>query len=175
MIIDVNPFLTEMLGFSREEFLGKHIWDLGFFKGIVANETDFLKLQQKEYIRYEDVSLETADGRRINVEFVSNLYQVGHVRVIQCSIRGTHLASFPAQNPYPVVEVGIDGVVRFANAAVTVTLARFGLDPDPRQFLSGTPEELVLLRSQCERNPQTQELHLGGGTFLRAVTAPPRR
>ena len=173
MITNVNAFLTEMLGFSREEFLGKHIWDLGFFKGIVANEADFLKLQQKEYIRYEDVSLETADGRHINVEFVSNLYPVGQRKVIQCSIRGAHLASFPAQNPYPVIEVGTDGAVRFANPAAMATLARLGLDPDARQFLPGTPEELVLLRSQCERNPQTQELHLGGETFLKVVTAPP--
>jgi len=169
----VNPFLTEMLGFSREEFLGKHIWDLGFFKGIVANQADFLKLQQKEYIRYEDLPLETADGRRINVEFVSNLYPVGQRKVIQCSIRGAHLASFPAQNPYPVIEVGTDGAVRYSNPAAMATLARLGLEPDVRQFLPGTPEELALLRSQCEQNPQTQELHLGKAFFLRVVAAPP--
>src|SRR5450830_595131 len=173
MIMDVNAFLTEMLGFSRDEFLGKHVWNLGFFKGIVANQADFLKLQQKEYIRYEDLPLETADGRRINVEFVSNLYPVGHGKVIQCSIRRAHLASFPAQNPYPVVEVGTDGAVRFANPAAMATLARLGLEPDVRQFLPGTPEELALLRSQCEQNPQTQELHLGKAFFLRVVAAPP--
>jgi len=173
IIMDVNAFLTEMLGFSREEFLGQHIWDLGFFKGIVANEADFLKLQQNEYIRYEDMALDTADGRRINVEFVSNLYPVGQRKVIQCSIRRAHLASFPAQNPCPVVEVGTDGAVRYANPAAMATLARLGLEPDVRQFLPGTPEELALLRSQCERNPQTQELRLGGEVFVRVVTAPP--
>src|SRR5664280_2464858 len=173
MIMDVNAFLTEMLGFSREAFLGQHIWDLGFFKGIVANEADFLKLQQKEYIRYEDMALDTADGQRINVEFVSNLYPVGQRKVIQCSIRGAHLASFPAQNPYPVIEVGTDGAVRYANPAAMATLARLGLESNVRQFLPGTPEELTLLRSQCERNPQTDELHLDGETFLKVVTAPP--
>ena len=172
MIVDANSSLTEMLGFSRDEFLGKHIWDLGFFQDVVANEADFLKLQQKEYIRYEDVALETADGRRINVEFVSNLYPVGQAKVIQCSMRRAHLASFPAQNPYPVVEVGIDGAVRYANRAAITTLRRLGLEPDARQFLPGTPEELVLLRSHCERNPQTQELRLGKASFLRVVTAP---
>jgi PAS domain S-box-containing protein len=173
MITDVNAFLTEMLGFSREEFLGKHIWDLGFFQGIVANEVDFLKLQQKEYIRYEDVQVDTSDGRRINVEFVSNLYPVGQGKVIQCSIRRAHLASFPAQNPYPVVEVGIDGFVRYANSAAMTMLARLGLDADARQFLQGKPEELVLLRSHCDRSPQTEEVHVGEATFLRVVTAPP--
>ncbi len=87
MIVDVNPFLIKMLGFSHEQFLGKGIWEIGFFRDIVKNKANFLELQQKEYIRYEDLPLETADGRRIDVEFVSNVYRVGHLRVMQCNIR----------------------------------------------------------------------------------------
>ena len=87
MIVDVNPFLIDMVGFSRDVFLGKRIWELGFFKDIVANQDRFVELQQKEYIRYEDMPLETADGRRIDVEFVSNVYPVNHHKVVQCNIR----------------------------------------------------------------------------------------
>ena len=87
MIVDVNPFMIELLGFSREVFFGKKIWELGFFKDIAANKAKFKKLLQKEYIRYENLPLETALGRRINVEFVSNVYQVDHHKVIQCNIR----------------------------------------------------------------------------------------
>jgi PAS domain S-box-containing protein len=82
-----------------------------------------------------------------------------------------HLASYPVQNPNVVVEVATDGTVRFANPAALAALARLGLGTDTRQLLPGTPEELVLLRSRCEQNPQTQELHLGGATFLRVVAA----
>ncbi len=60
-IVDVNPFLIAMLGFSREQFLGKKIWEIGTFKDIVANKDNFEELQRKEYIRYEDMPLETAD------------------------------------------------------------------------------------------------------------------
>src|SRR5450756_1215442 len=84
-----------------------------------------------------------------------------------------HLASFPALSPYGIIEIGCDGSVRFVNPAAMATLAQLGLDPDARQFLPGTPEELVLLRSLCEQTPQTQELHLGKATFLRVVAAPP--
>jgi len=86
-VVDVNPFLMQLLGFSHEAFLGKRVWELGFFKDIVANQANFAELQAKEYIRYDDKPLETADGRRIAVEFVSNVYLVNHHRVIQCNIR----------------------------------------------------------------------------------------
>ena len=87
MIRDVNPFLIELLGFSKDQFLEKAIWEIGSFKDIVANQGKFSELQQKAYVRYEDLPIETADGRMIHVEFVSNLYQVYHHPVIQCNIR----------------------------------------------------------------------------------------
>jgi PAS domain S-box-containing protein len=86
-IVEVNPFLIAFLGFSREQFLGKKIWEIGLFKDIVANKDNFEELQQKESIRYENLPLETADGRNIAVEFVSNVYMVNDKKVIQCNIR----------------------------------------------------------------------------------------
>jgi two-component system CheB/CheR fusion protein len=76
-----------MLGFSHEAFVGKKIWELGCFKDTVANQDNFAELQQKGYIRYDDMPLETAAGRQIDVEFVSNLYLVNDRKVIQCNIR----------------------------------------------------------------------------------------
>ena len=87
MVMDVNPFLIEILGYTRETFLGKKVWELGFLKDLFANQDNFTELQKKEYIRYEDLPLETSDGRRIEVEFVSNVYLVNHRKVIQCNIR----------------------------------------------------------------------------------------
>lgn len=86
-IMDVNPFLIELLGYPLEKIVEKTILEIGFFKDIAINQTIFLKLQQKEYVRYEDLLVETADGRLINVEFVSNMYSVDHHSVIQCNIR----------------------------------------------------------------------------------------
>jgi PAS domain S-box-containing protein len=87
IIMDVNPFLIEMLGSPREEICGKELWELGFFKDFAASKANFLELQQKEYIRYEDLPLETTNGRRLNVEFISNVYQVDRHKVVQCNIR----------------------------------------------------------------------------------------
>jgi PAS domain S-box-containing protein len=87
MIVEVNPSLVEMLGYTHEQFLGKRIWEVRLFKDIVANQDHFAELQRKEYLTYEDKPLETADGRRIEVEFVSHAYEVEHHKVIQCNIR----------------------------------------------------------------------------------------
>lgn len=87
MIVEVNPFLIGLLGYSHETFLGKKVWELGFFKNLIANEANFAELQAKEYLRYEDMPLETSDGRRIEVEFISSVYQVSGQKVIQCQIR----------------------------------------------------------------------------------------
>ena len=87
MIVDVNPFLIKLLGFSHEQFLGKKVWELGFFKDIVANQANFAELQQKEYMRYENKPLQTSDGRQVEVEFISNVYLIGKKKVIQCNVR----------------------------------------------------------------------------------------
>jgi PAS domain S-box-containing protein len=86
-IADVNPFLVEMLGYSREEFRGKKLWEIGAFADTEASKAAFEALQQKEYLRYEDLPLQTRDGRLIEVEFVSNVYTVDRKQVIQCNIR----------------------------------------------------------------------------------------
>jgi len=76
-----------MLGYSHEEFLGKKLWEIGPFKDIEASKAAFLELQGKGYVRYNDLPLETKDGRFMAVEFVSNVYLVNHHKVIQCNIR----------------------------------------------------------------------------------------
>jgi len=84
---DVNPFLLQLLGYPFDEIWGKYIWELGVFKDIAASKDAFKELQDNEYIRYEDLPLETHDGRPISVEFVSNVYLVDQCKVIQCNIR----------------------------------------------------------------------------------------
>ena len=86
-ITDVNPFLIGLLGYSYEEFIGKELWEIGPFKDAIASQTAFQELQQKKYIRYEELPLETRLGEKVPVEFVSNVYDVNGKKVIQCNIR----------------------------------------------------------------------------------------
>ncbi len=87
VITEANPFIEALLGYSHTEIIGKKLWEIGPMKDIAASQDAFLELQKKNYIRYDDLPLETKDGRRRKVEFVSNVYQVGSQKVIQCNIR----------------------------------------------------------------------------------------
>lgn len=86
-ITDANPFLQDMLGYAHRELLGKALWEIGPVKDIPASQDAMRRLQKKEYVRYENLPLETKTGEHIHVEFVSNVYRVNGTRVIQCNIR----------------------------------------------------------------------------------------
>lgn len=85
-ITEANPFMSELLGYSTEELVGKQLWEIGLLKDREDSEAAFRQLQEQGYIRY-DLTLQTKDGRNIEVESVSNLYNVNHHPVIQCNIR----------------------------------------------------------------------------------------
>jgi PAS domain S-box-containing protein len=86
-ITDANPFLVELLGSSRGEMAGKTVGELHLFQGIESDQKMLERLHKDGFIRYEDLPLETSDGRRLAVEFVSHVYQAGDIKVIQCNIR----------------------------------------------------------------------------------------
>jgi PAS domain S-box-containing protein len=86
-ITDANPFLLEMLGYSHGELRGKELWEIGCFKDIEASRGAFKNLLNRGYVRYDDLPLETKNGRAIAVEFISTLFLDNHHKVIQCNIR----------------------------------------------------------------------------------------
>src|SRR5664279_2047314 len=86
-ISDVNPFLIKLLGFSRDEMVGKTVGEFSPFKDIVSNQAMLERLQEDAHVRYHDLPLETRDGRNIAVEFAGNVYQAGDKKVIQCNVR----------------------------------------------------------------------------------------
>ena len=86
-IVDVNPFLVEMLGYSKQELLRKKLWEIGSFYDVIAWKLVFAELQDKGYIQYEQLPLETRERKQVTVECVCNVYLVDDRKVIQCNIR----------------------------------------------------------------------------------------
>jgi len=87
IITDVNPFMTELLGYTHSEFLGKELWEIGLFTDKKASQEAFKELQRTGYLRYEDLPLQAINGTLRDVEFVSNVYEEDSHPVIQCNIR----------------------------------------------------------------------------------------
>jgi PAS domain S-box-containing protein len=86
-IIDVNPFMVDLLGYPVEEYLGKRLSATGPFRETGAGKTIFSDLQNRDYLRCLDIPLQTRDGRWIDVEFISCIYTIDDETVIQCNIR----------------------------------------------------------------------------------------
>jgi PAS domain S-box-containing protein len=86
-IVDANPFLLDLIGYSLDSVLGKKICDIGFITDKTLYEQSFAQLKKEKLVRYENLPLVTKNGRSIAVEFVSNVYTVDNQTVIQCNIR----------------------------------------------------------------------------------------
>ncbi|MCE5251304.1 PAS domain S-box protein, partial [bacterium] len=156
MIIDVNPFMIDKLGFPHNEFIGKNIWELGFFRDIGINKAKFHELQEKGYVRYEDLPLKTANGREMSVEFVSNVYLVGQKKVIQCNIRDIterkqaeeeriRLETVIEQASECVVITDVKGTIQYVNPAfekITGYSIEEAIGQNPRMLKSGKHEEI---------------------------------
>lgn len=154
-VVDANPFLLQLLGYSYDELCGKHIWELGAFKDIAASKDAFKTLQDNEYIRYEDLPLETHAGHAIAVEFISNVYLVDQNKVIQCNIRDI-TASKQAkaerlQFMAAIEQVGdaiiltdVQGTIQFVNPAFKLMTGYSGqevIGQNPRVLKSGKQDE----------------------------------
>jgi len=86
-ITDANPFMEELLGRPRTDLVGLDLFEIGLIRDEAESKRAFERLLRDGYIRYENLPLEARNGRKLEVEFVSNLYEEGGRTVIQCNIR----------------------------------------------------------------------------------------
>ncbi|MCX6683894.1 MAG: PAS domain S-box protein [Methanoregula sp.] len=121
-IMDANPFILTLIGYTRDEMLGKKLWEIGFIRDKALAEQAAADLKRTGYIRYEDLPLETKDGRAIDVEFVSNVYDVGNKNIAQCNIRDitdrrraeemrSHLAAIVENSDAAIIGITLDGII----------------------------------------------------------------
>lgn len=86
-ITDANPFIIELLGGSREEILGKELWEIGLFTNAENCRKAFANLAETQILTRQELSLETKSGKTVEIEFEGNIYTEGVQRVLQCNVR----------------------------------------------------------------------------------------
>jgi two-component system CheB/CheR fusion protein len=143
-ITDVNPFLIKLLGYSKVQFVEKAIWEIGLFKDIIANVEKFKELQQKKIVRYDNLPLETINGKKINVEFISNVYSVDNHKVIQCLIRDVTQQKI-IENKLSISEIRYRSLFETAKDGILV------LDAESGKIIEINPYLLEMLGSKKEK------------------------
>ena len=166
-ITDVNPFMIELLGYSRDDFLGKELWEIGLFKDKDESQTAFRELQATGYIRYEDMPLQTKAGKQWNVEFISNVYRENGHHVVQCNIRDITARKLAE-------EALARANKRVANILESITDAFFAVDHEWRftylnrqaEPLLRRPREQVLGKSIWEEFPEAVDSVFSDGSVF---------
>jgi len=86
-IIEVNPFMTRLLDYPREELIGRELFEIGLLKDEAASREMFHTLKRTSEVRYDNLPLEGRTGIHHEVEVVANRYDENGSSVIQCNIR----------------------------------------------------------------------------------------
>ncbi len=194
-IVDANPFIVDLLGYTLEELQGKALWDIGEFASVGLNKSAFAVLQKQGYLRYEDLPLETKAGRRAEVEFISNVYDVGGRKTIQCNIRDISerkQAEAMQRRLAAIIESSSDAIIS-EDLTGTITAWNKGAERiygyaageaigKPVSILApkGHPDDTAMLLDRARRgmsldNFDTQRVRKDGKTIDVAITMSPLR
>jgi PAS domain S-box-containing protein len=175
-ITNINPFCVNMLGYSRDELLGKKLWEIGCFQDTETIRSVFSELQRTGFIFIEDLLLTIHDGWNITTEFVGNIYHVNHERVIQCSIRNIserkHMEDVCKESerryreladslPQTVVECDEKGFITFVNrnAFETFGYTEEDLEKGINIFQVVVPEDHERVRANIEKVFRGEKQH----------------
>ena len=190
-IVDANPFVLDLLSYSRDECIGKKVWEIGPLTDTLASKKVFQELQTKGTIRYNALPLETKDGRRIDVEFVGNVYDAGDRKMVQCNIRditerkrdeeNLRLFRTLLDNSSDAIEVLEPSTLRFLDVNETdcrllgysreemLAMSAFDIDPAFDAKLAKATEERI--RQEGRAHFETVHQRKDGSTFPVEVNA----
>jgi PAS domain S-box-containing protein len=158
-ILDVNPFLLKMLGYSHKDFLGKKLWEIGPFNDIAASRLRFSELQTKGYVRYEHLPLETKNGRLIDVEFVSNVYLVDSDKIIQCNVRDITLRK-QAEEALRKAYAEMDLRVKERTEELTLANERLSQEIEDRKQTANSLREALTIIKQLKDQLHEENIYL---------------
>jgi PAS domain S-box-containing protein len=151
-VTDANPFMAQLLGYSPEAFKGKELWQIGLLRDADSSRAMVRELQQKGYVRYENLPLETTAGRKVEVEVVANVYQEDHQPVIQCNIRDITARS-QLENKTKEQAKALADLSRRKDEFLAM------LSHELRNPLAPILNAVQLLRLQRDRSPLQMEAH----------------
>ncbi len=86
IIVDVNPFMIDFLGYSKHNLLTKLLWEIDAVRNNFETAEAFKNVLSKDYVRFEELDLNTAANKKVKIEFIGITYTVNESKVIQCHL-----------------------------------------------------------------------------------------
>ena len=152
-IIDANPFMTQLLGYSQDELIGMEFYEIGFLADAQASQEMFQTLKTTRKVRYENLPLQTRQGELRDVEVVANLYDESGHTVVQCNVRDI-TDRRRAETEMAERRKFIDGIFKVLPGVLYV----FDMDENRVVFVNNTgaltfsPEEVADMGADVVRN-----------------------
>jgi two-component system, chemotaxis family, CheB/CheR fusion protein len=86
-ILDVNPYLVELVGYPRDQLVGSKPWEVGLFENPTLARHRFRATRANGFSFESEVALKTQDGRRVQVEAITNTYDLAGRPIMQGNLR----------------------------------------------------------------------------------------
>ena len=86
-ILDVNPFTEQLLGYRREELVGRKFWEIEPARDTPEVRAALEQIRDRGAVQFADMSFRTKDGRTIETEFIGTVYPEGEHSAIQLNVR----------------------------------------------------------------------------------------
>ena len=88
VIEQANPFVSDLLGYSRDELVGRSFRELGIFANRAQGEAIFERVRRDGYVRCDVLPLRVRGNGGVFAEFVGTSYLVDSRNVIAFNVRG---------------------------------------------------------------------------------------
>jgi two-component system, sensor histidine kinase and response regulator len=135
-VVESNPAFTHLLGFERDEVVGRRLWEIGVFAESFADERRstacFDTLKEQGQLRLDDLALINKSGGIVSAEMVMCGFHAADRAMIQCNLRDiserktmasalrravAHEQAIVACANYGIISLDPDFMVRSCNAA----------------------------------------------------------
>ena len=134
-IIDANSSISDLTGFPPEFVIGKEIWDLNLFEDRKIYESTIKEIKKNGKTYIKEFPVFKQNGYPAKLEFISNVYSEGNLKLIQCNIRDTadkkKQISGNSETRFKQIaegtrdliwEVNLEGVYTYVNSTVSEIL-----------------------------------------------------
>ncbi|MCG6882001.1 MAG: PAS domain S-box protein [Deltaproteobacteria bacterium] len=139
-ILHANPAITELLGYSIEEFVGGNLKDVGIPEDIDTSQEILQILNRNGIYNYSDALLKKKDGQIVDAD----IHMVNKAKLVQCNIRDiterklTEKALLESEERYRLLtQKSLTGIYIHVGGFLKFVNNRFA------EMLGYAPEEMV--------------------------------